>query len=144
MWMEASCNPAWAMGAGAVLGVGLDLVRIDRAARLLEAHGETVLRRVCHQDEVDESDCVRPSPDRLATVLAAKEAVFKALGHGVVSPLDWPQVQVRGGPAAALVLTGPALGAVLERGVSHILFNCGEAAGVRFALAILWRSGYDH
>jgi holo-[acyl-carrier-protein] synthase len=126
-----------------VLGVGLDLVRIDRAARLLEVHGDAILHQIAHRDELGEHHRRDLSPDRFATLLAQKEAVFKALGYGVADPLDWLQVQVRSSPGASLTLSGPVLDAVVDRGVTHILFNWGAAADVRFAVAILWRNRYD-
>jgi phosphopantetheinyl transferase (holo-ACP synthase) len=129
--MEAFCNPLSARQVDPVLGVGLDLVHVDRAARLLETHGETLLR----------SD-LRPFPEHLATVLAAKEAFFKALGHGLAGPFDWPQVEVRAKDGATLTPRGPALAAVQARGVTHILFNIGELGNVRFVFTILWRNGH--
>ncbi len=141
MWMEAFSDPLWTAVDGAVLGVGVDLVRVDRAARLLEVHGEPLLRRILHANE-GAKDALPLSPDHFATVLAAKEAFFKALGHGVAGPLDWPQVEVRVSREPSLTPWGPALDAIRERGVTHILFDFGEAADVRCAFAILWRD--DH
>lgn len=141
MWMEAFCNPLSAREADPVLGVGLDLVHVDRAARLLEAHGEMLLRRILHDNE-RRGKGLRPSPEHLATVLAAKEAFFKALGHGLAGPFDWPQAEVRAKDGATLTPRGPALAALQARGVTHILFNIGELGNIRFAFTILWRNGH--
>lgn len=142
MWMEAFCDPRPAAGDATVLGVGLDLVHVDRAARLLEVHGEALLYRLFHQNELEGLAGLRLSAERLATVLAAKEAFFKALGQGVVRPLDWPHVEVRVTGQVSLTPRGPALEAARERGVTNILFDVGEAADARFAVATLWRSRY--
>lgn len=142
MWLEAFSDPGPALARGTVLGVGLDLVYVRRAARLLEVHGEALLRRILHPNELGKGDSLGRSPDSLATILAAKEAFFKALGDGVAGPLDWPQVEVGVNGAAFLKPWGPALDAIFERKATDILFTHGEAADVRFAVAILWRS--DH
>jgi len=141
MWMEAFSDSVSAPADGTVIGVGLDLVQVDRAARLLKVHGETLLRRIFLDAEGTRDDLCLP-PDHFATVLAAKEAFFKALGHGLAGPLDWPQVEVRATEEACLTPRGPTLDAALERGVTHILFNVGAAADVRFAFAILWRDSH--
>jgi len=139
MWMEAFGDPVLAPVDGAVLGVGLDLVHVDRAARLLEAHGVALLRRVLHAGT---SDDLRLPPDHLATVLAAKEAFFKALGHGVARPLDWPEIEIRATGAAPPAPRGAVLDPALERGATPILFTVGAAADARFALVVLWRDSH--
>ncbi len=142
MWLEAFSDPGPAAVRGTVLGVGLDLVRVGRVARLLDAHGEALLRRVLHPNELGAGDGLGRSPGSLATVLAAKEAFFKALGDGVAGPLDWSQVEVSVNGAESLTPRGPALDAIYARGITDILFTHGAAADVRVAVAILWRG--DH
>lgn len=142
MWLEAFSDPVPAAGNGTVLGVGFDLVHVERAARLLEVHGEALLGRILHPNELGAGDGLGRSPDSFATVLAAKEAFFKALGDGVTGPLDWPQVEVSVNGAASLTPRGPALNAIRERGVTDVRFTCGEAADARFAVTILWRNNH--
>lgn len=62
-----------------VLGVGMDLVEIDRARSILERHGERALGRFLTDAE---RDYVMRQPDpapHFAVRLAAKEAAYKAL-----------------------------------------------------------------
>lgn len=62
----------------AVIGLGIDLVDIDRAERMLERHGERALRRLLFPAEhAYVVGMVHPAR-HLAVRLAAKEAVFKA------------------------------------------------------------------
>jgi len=142
MWREGFSDPGPPAVRGTVLGVGLDLVPVERAARLLEAHGEALLRRVLHPNELGAGHGLGRSPDSLATALAAKEAFFKALGDGVAGPLDWPQVEVGANGAGSLTTHGPALDAICARGVTDIRFTYGAAAGLRVAVAILWRDAH--
>jgi holo-[acyl-carrier protein] synthase len=63
----------------AVIGVGIDLVDVDEAARLLERWGERLLDRVLTDPErAYVLRSARPAK-HLAVRLAAKEAVYKAL-----------------------------------------------------------------
>jgi holo-[acyl-carrier protein] synthase len=64
-----------------VVGVGIDLVEVDRVRRLLERFGERALKRLLTDDEqaycrgkVHPAQCV-------AARIAAKEAAFKALAR---------------------------------------------------------------
>jgi holo-[acyl-carrier protein] synthase len=61
-----------------LIGVGLDLVEVKRARRMLERHGERVLRKFLTRAEYE---YVAGSPDpaaSLAARIAAKEAAYKA------------------------------------------------------------------
>lgn len=62
----------------AVIGLGIDLVDIDRAERILARHGERALRRLLFPaEQVYVAGMVHPAR-HLAVRLAAKEAVYKA------------------------------------------------------------------
>ncbi|MCS7002106.1 MAG: holo-ACP synthase [Dehalococcoidia bacterium] len=63
-----------------MLVVGVDLVAIDRIARLMERFGDRFLRRVYTASEI--AYCAGRAPS-LAARFAAKEAMSKALGVGV-------------------------------------------------------------
>jgi len=79
----------------AVLGVGIDLVEVGQAQRMLERWGDRLLRRVLTEQE--RSYVLRfPRPAKhLAARLAAKEAVYKAL-QGVTGSrgIGWREIEV--------------------------------------------------
>jgi holo-[acyl-carrier protein] synthase len=83
---------------GYVLGIGIDLIEIDRIRRAWQRHGERFLSRIFTDEELDyclpKSD---PAPS-LAARWAAKEAVAKALGVGLGDTLKFRDVSVRRGP----------------------------------------------
>lgn len=91
----------------AVMGVGFDLVDIERAERLLARHGDRALRRLLLPAERAYVGSRGPRARHLAARLAAKEAVFKALAplRGA-STLGWQDIEVvrdrRGRPAIRL------------------------------------------
>lgn len=84
------------------LEVGIDLVELDRFAQVLERHGERFLARVFTDREVTES---LGRTESLAARFAAKEAVMKALGTGMMdfrdievvrAPGDRPRIELHG------------------------------------------------
>lgn len=92
------------MGRG--LAVGVDLVQVPRFASLLE-RWPALLQRVFTDAEIDSVRSSSNRLERLAARFAAKEATFKALGHG------WPEiayrdVEVLTDPAPTLRLSGRA------------------------------------
>ena len=70
-----------------ILGIGADVVEVERVSRLLERYGERFARRVLAPGEWEG---YRASPNRhtyLASRFAAKEAFGKALGTGIRDPV---------------------------------------------------------
>lgn len=85
-----------------ILGVGLDVVELERIAALLDRHGARFVERFCTAEERRGGERV----SRLAGLFAAKEAVLKALGTGWAEGLGLKQVEVlpdrRGAPRVRL------------------------------------------
>ena len=90
---------------GAV-AVGVDVIEIDRIARVYEDFGERFLRKVFTERERER---YRGRPNELAARFAAKEATSKALGTGIIG-IRWKEMEVlsnrRGKPV--LILHGQA------------------------------------
>lgn len=84
-------------------GIGTDLLRVDRIARVFERHGERLLHRILGPDEIAvfRRRHVR-DPQRgiryLATRFAAKEAFSKAIGLGMHAPMAWSRMQTLNRP----------------------------------------------
>jgi holo-[acyl-carrier protein] synthase len=65
-----------------ILGIGTDIVRVERLTELYARHGERLLRRLLHPRE--RADLPARAPGGfLARRFAAKEALAKALGCGI-------------------------------------------------------------
>ena len=75
------------------LSVGVDIIEIERIKQVLQRHGERFLRRVYTEAEV--AYC-RGRVHELAARFAAKEAMSKALGTGIVGwgGIFWREVEV--------------------------------------------------
>lgn len=73
-----------------MLSVGVDIVEISRIARTLERWGDRFLRRI--YTDAEASYCRGRIPE-LAARFAAKEAISKALGTGIVG-IGWTEMEV--------------------------------------------------
>ena len=79
-----------------IYGIGVDLVRVDRLARVLERYGERFLKRVFTDREI--AYCrgrAKQGVYQFAQRFAAKEAFSKALGVGLrEGGIRWREVEV--------------------------------------------------
>ncbi len=74
-----------------MLATGVDLVRVERVARLCQRRGEQLRDRLFTEREWNEA---RGRPESLAVRFAAKEAVAKAMGTGFRNGLRWQEIEV--------------------------------------------------
>ena len=66
-----------------IVGIGIDMVEIDRIASMLDRHGDSFVSKVFTDEEIAFcADKAKPA-QHYAVRFAAKEAVLKALGTGV-------------------------------------------------------------
>ncbi|MBW3605163.1 MAG: holo-ACP synthase [Actinobacteria bacterium] len=122
----------------AIVGIGVDAVEIDRMRRALE-RTPTLADRVFTVTELAQcrsrGDRLRPA--RLAGRFAAKEAVAKAFGTGVVgfSFRDVAVVNDDGG--APVIVLANAARAVAERcGITRVHVSLSLTGGIAVATAV--------
>jgi holo-[acyl-carrier protein] synthase len=128
-----------------ILGLGSDLLRIERIARLGRSHGSLVLDRMLAPAERLELDGYGDRPadwpgcaPRIASIVAAKEAFFKALGTGLVQPLRWADVAVGRPALCTLTLRSAAQAAFAALGGAALrLAICGDSSFVLATVIIL-------
>jgi holo-[acyl-carrier protein] synthase len=65
-----------------ILGLGIDTVSISRLERILAARGETFLRKIFSESEIEEGMRRVKNASFFAARFAAREAFVKALGTG--------------------------------------------------------------
>ncbi len=106
-----------------IVGVGIDMVEVDRMRKLLARKGERALKRLFTADEIAYAH-THPEPERqLAARVAAKEAAYKALaGNDLASAIGWRELEVvsQRGQAPALLLHGRAQARATELGVQRM------------------------
>ena len=124
----------------AVLGVGIDLVDVADAQRLLDRWGERLLRKVLTEQE--RAYVLRfPHPAKhIAVRLAAKEAVYKALQSVPgAREIGWREIEVEksveGPPSVRL--NGGAVEVARAAGVSRISLSLSHTEHTAGAVALI-------
>jgi holo-[acyl-carrier protein] synthase len=112
-------------GAGAhavLLGLGIDLVEVERVERQLEKLGDSLLDEVLCPGEIAYCRGKRRPGPHIAARFAAKEALLKALGTGRAGRISWHDAEVvhdeRGRPS--FVLAGETARLVEEKGTRAV------------------------
>lgn len=92
-----------------VIGLGVDLVEIDRVERSLGRWGKRLVAKLMDEDEARRLPPSGPERARaLAFAIAGKEAASKAIGTGWSRGVHWRDVVVEPGPPPAVRLLGRA------------------------------------
>jgi holo-[acyl-carrier protein] synthase len=87
-----------------IYGIGTDLVEIGRIAAAVDRFGERFVERILGPQEraryaARQARSARRGLAFLATRFAAKEAVSKAIGLGLRSPMTWRAVEIVNAPS---------------------------------------------
>jgi holo-[acyl-carrier protein] synthase len=122
-----------------ILGVGLDLVELDRMAAIITRHGDRFLERICRPGEVAPRRVADALVQHVGGLFAAKEAVLKALGTGWGSGAWFRDVEIvrapGGGPTVRL--HDGALRRAREMGVARVHVSITHERGHAAAVAVL-------
>jgi len=77
-----------------VLGLGTDLIEIERIQASMDRFGERFLERVFTAGEIAYCKRKKQPAESLAARFAAKEAGAKALGTGISRGVSWKEIEV--------------------------------------------------
>jgi holo-[acyl-carrier protein] synthase len=124
----------------AVLGLGIDLVEVSDAQRMLDRWGERLLHRVLTEGERDYVLRFARPAKHLAVRLAAKEAVYKALqGLPGSRGIGWRDIEVERGPEGrpGIRLNGDAAAVARTAGVRRISLSLTHTQNTAGAVAIV-------
>jgi holo-[acyl-carrier protein] synthase len=126
-----------------IVGIGIDLVSIDRLRGVLDRYGARFLERVLTADERTYCERHRDPTPQVAARFAAKEAVLKALGTGLSRGIRWQDVEVRreGDAPPRIHLSGRAAEESAALGVGRIHLSLSHDHGSAVAMVILERAG---
>jgi holo-[acyl-carrier protein] synthase len=77
-----------------IIGVGIDIIEIDRIKKSVDDYGDHFLQKVFTEGEL--AYCLSKSNkyQHLAARFAAKEAVYKALASGWHENLTWQSIEI--------------------------------------------------
>jgi holo-[acyl-carrier protein] synthase len=125
-----------------VIGLGLDLVDIERVVRMLERDGERLTTRLLTDAELEYCSRMQKPATHIAARVAAKEAAFKALsGTTEARAIGWREIEVLHDMhrRPELVLHGRARARAIELGVGRILLTLSHSQQTAGAVVLLER-----
>ena len=118
-----------------IIGVGSDIVEIDRIAKIIQRNGSFVNRILTQREQ---ANLINKSPERtvefLAGRFAAKEAVAKALGTGIGSQLGFQEIEIipepNGKPTVQLSQRVLSEHSLADRGYVHVSISHSRAFAI--------------
>ena len=124
-----------------IVGIGTDVVSIERIAGVLARHGVRFVNRVLTPDERAryERTNEKARPGHLAKRWAAKEAFAKAIGTGIHPPFTWQSITIGRDPMGKpLVIPNDKMAEHLaSMGVTQSHITLTDDAGIAVAFVIL-------
>lgn len=78
-----------------VLGLGIDIIEIERIKKSIEKYGERFLNKVFTNEEIKYCNAKFNKYQHYAARFAAKEAVYKALASGWKEGLRWKDIEIQ-------------------------------------------------
>ena len=117
-----------------VTGVGVDAVEVARVRRLLERLPRACGRLFSDHERAYCDGFADPFP-RYAARFAAKEAVGKALGIGIIG-FVWREIEVLSGGKPRVALHGRVAAVARRLGVSRVELSLSHTAGMAYAMAV--------
>ena len=121
-----------------LLGLGTDIVEIDRIRGMIDRHGDHFIERCFTPGEIEYSNRHRDSAVRFAGRWAAKEAVVKVLGTGFVKGITFHDVEVVPLPSGqpSVRLSGEAAEIANGLGIRMVRLTISHAREYAVATAI--------
>jgi holo-[acyl-carrier protein] synthase len=123
-----------------ILGIGIDLVDVARFGRVAARHDPGFIEGLFPATEIAWCAARRHRDRHLAARFAAREAVLKALGTGLVGLMSWRDIEVSPaeGPGTARMVLRGAVGEEAERqGVRRVHLAMTMTREVAAAIVIL-------
>ncbi len=127
---------------GILLGLGTDVIEVERIRGIIERQGERFLARVFTDEERAYCGKMAHPHKHYAARFAAKEAVSKCFTTGIGAELGWRSVSVYHGerhqPLVRLDEKGQTL--LAEVGATHVMLTLSHTDTVAMAVAAIVRA----
>lgn len=121
-----------------IVGIGTDIVEIDRIVGVLSRQGESFARRILTPAEREQLLSKKDHARFLAKRFAAKEAASKALGTGFRQGVSWQNFEITSDELGRphLTLRGQAQLLLQEKGasVSHLSISDEKHYAIAFVV----------
>ena len=121
-----------------VLGLGTDLIEIERVQQSLDRFGERFMQKIFTAGEIAYCQSKKRAAESFAARFAAKEAAAKALGTGISRGISWKEIEIRREPGErpTVHLSGRATERAGEMGVRHLQLSLTHSRDVAMAVVI--------
>jgi holo-[acyl-carrier protein] synthase len=87
-----------------VIGIGIDIIEIDRIKQSIDRYGEHFLNKIYTEVELDYCQYKSNKYQHFAARFAAKEAVAKALATGWNKEFSWKNIEIYNEPTGMPVV----------------------------------------
>lgn len=126
---------------GILVGLGADLIEVERVRGVLERQGERFLQRVFTEEERAYCSQMAHPHKHYAARFAAKEAVSKCFSTGIGAELGWRSVSIYHGDRHQPLIRLDEMGAALLRqvGATHVHVSLSHTETMAMAVAALVR-----
>lgn len=81
-----------------IIGVGIDIIEIDRIRNSVDKYGEHFLKKIFTKTELEYCLSKVDKYQHLAARFAAKEAIYKALTSGWDKEITWQSIEIKNEP----------------------------------------------
>jgi len=138
--MVDSCTPRRAGDfTMSVLGIGVDMVQVERIQHSLDRFGERFMKRVFTEGEIAYCISMKFPARHFAARFAAKEAVSKAFGTGVGRAMGWRDIDVHKKKSGEpfLVLHGGAESLAKERAMKSAWISLSHTEHHAVAMVVI-------
>ena len=81
-----------------VIGIGIDIIEIDRIKESIDDYGDQFLHKVYTANEIKYCLSKKNKYQHLAARFAAKEAIYKAISSNWNSELSWQDMEIINAP----------------------------------------------
>jgi holo-[acyl-carrier protein] synthase len=123
-----------------ILGIGVDIVEIDRMRRMLDTNSQRLIERIFTDGEARYALAHVEPALHFAARVAAKEATYKALsGNHLARAVGWREIEIclREDGAPSLHLHGRAQERAEELGVVKALVSLTHSKAAAVAVVVL-------
>jgi len=121
-----------------IIGLGIDICRIDRVKEFLERYGDRFTRRCFTPTEIAHCSRYANNAEQYAGRIAVKEAASKALGTGWRQGVHWKNFEISHEPSGKpfVRVHGKAAELAAQMGVTNINVSITHDGGVAAAVVI--------
>lgn len=122
-----------------ILGIGIDIIEVNRIQSSHERFGERFLKRILHPNEIGYCLSHKTPAPFLAARFAAKEAISKAFGTGIGAHLGWQDIEIgrKESGEPYVILHGAGQDLLKERAARVVLISLSHTQNHAAAVAIL-------